>query len=442
MLASSDHRAIRFWLIRHAPILDTRSGFPDAQGKPDLSDTAILNRLVAALPTDAVWMASPWPRTRQTGETLSILSGKSTAALVLEERFTEQNFGLWAGMSHDQAAQNDPDLYQRFWNNPAQTTPPGGESFADQIKRVKDALHDLIEQHTAKPKIIHQKKRIPIQDGANTPDIQAPQPITDIIIITHAGTIRAALATALGCSEQSALHFHLDCLSLTRLDYWAVEGSSTGWTVNHVNHHPAGRSQSAHPTPKPMTTLVLGGIRSGKSAHAEELTLHATAKDQTPIYIATADPALSATDQEMGRRIEEHRRRRGNRWHLIEEPDHLSACIAALTDNQTVTNNQTTSRQAPILQAPVLIDSISLWLANRISKNAPIDAEIDQLCQVLTQVRRPVIVVADEVGLGGVPGHPTARAFADQAGGLNARLAALCDQVILVSAGLATFLKP
>ena len=434
MPASSHSRAVRFWLIRHAPLINRHDGFPDAQGDADLSGKAVLNLLATALPAEALWVTSPWPRARQTAEALWNLSGGSTTTIALEERFSEQNFGLWAGMSHAQAARSDPDLYQRFWEYPAKTAPPQGESFAAQIKRVKAALSDLIEHHTH-PSIPSldtdtRQKTHHIQGTIKITDTSPTDPATDIIIVAHAGTIRAALAIALACSEHSALHFHLECLSLTRLDYWAGEGpdSSTGWKVDRVNHHPALPSPSScrSVTPKPATTLVLGGIRSGKSAHAESVTLQATGKNQTPIYIATADPALSAADPQMRHRIEDHRQRRGNRWRLIEEPDHVPACIATLIDDQT---------------APILVDSISIWLANRITKNGEINAEINQLCQVLTQTRGPIILVADEVGLGGVAAHPTARAFADHAGGLNTRLAALCDQVILVTAGLVTTLK-
>ncbi len=441
MSESPDHRTVRFWLIRHAPVINIQSRFPDAQGDADLSDKATLGTLADALGGDALWVTSPWPRARQTAEALLSICGRSSAGIIPEHRFTEQNFGLWAGLSHHQAARKNPGLYREFWKDPAQTTPPEGESFATQIKRVKDGLRSLmmnrlsVSQSFVKTGRKNQKtphrKNHPPRDTIITPQT----PATNIVIITHAGTIRAALATALECSAQSALHFHLDCLSLTCLDCWiddpatlSTNGSPAGWKVDQVNHrYPSGLS-SPSTIARSGVTLVFGGIRSGKSAHAESLILQITGKDQTPIYIATADPALSATDQQMQKRIEHHRQRRGNRWRLIEEPDHLPECLKALAADQ---------ESSP----PILIDSITLWLANRITKNTMIESEIDQLCQALTQTRSPVILVSDEVGLGGVAAHRAARDFADQVGHLNARLADLCDRVILVTAGLATTLK-
>jgi adenosylcobinamide kinase/adenosylcobinamide-phosphate guanylyltransferase len=163
-------------------------------------------------------------------------------------------------------------------------------------------------------------------------------------------------------------------------------------------------------------TLVLGGARSGKSRYAERLI---AALPPPWAYIATAE----AGDAEMAARINDHRARRGPQWRNIEAPRDLAA---ALKSCQT---------------APVLVDCLTLWLSNLLLADADIDAEIVQLEDVLTAMRAPVVLVANEVGSGIVPDHPLGRRFRDLQGVLNQRIAARADRVVLVVAGLPLALK-
>jgi len=164
-------------------------------------------------------------------------------------------------------------------------------------------------------------------------------------------------------------------------------------------------------------TLVLGGARSGKSRHAEALV---TALPQPWLYVATGEPR----DNEMAARIAEHRARRVADWQTIEAPRDLAAALAV----------------APA-GAAVLIDCLTLWLTNVMLAGADVEGEIIQLEQALIGRKGPVILVANEVGLGIVPDNALARRFRDVAGRLNQRLAALADRVILLVAGIPVEVK-
>jgi adenosylcobinamide kinase / adenosylcobinamide-phosphate guanylyltransferase len=168
----------------------------------------------------------------------------------------------------------------------------------------------------------------------------------------------------------------------------------------------------------PAITLILGGARSGKSRHAETLV---TAAAATATYIATAE----AGDGEMAARIEEHRRRRGDFWRTVEEPVDLAAAIRA--------------NAAP--ERPVLVDCLTLWLSNLILAGRIVEHESEILCAALCEARGPVVLVANEVGMGLVPETPLGREFRDAAGRLNQRIAELADRVIFVAAGLPLVLK-
>lgn len=164
-------------------------------------------------------------------------------------------------------------------------------------------------------------------------------------------------------------------------------------------------------------TLVLGGARSGKSRHAEALL---TALPQPWFYIATGEPR----DNEMAARIAEHRARRGAQWQTIEAPRDLAAALAA----------------APA-GAAVLIDCLTLWLSNVMLAGADVEAETGRFEHALTGRTGPVVLVANEVGLGIVPENALARRFRDAAGRLNQRLAGVADRVVLLVAGIAVKVK-
>ena len=181
-----------------------------------------------------------------------------------------------------------------------------------------------------------------------------------------------------------------------------------------------------------MKTLILGGARSGKSRLAEDLAAQSGLK---VIYLATAE----AGDDEMARRIAHHRARRPADWGLAEERLNLASKLRGLAAPDTC----------------VLVDCLTLWLSNLLFAGAAarqaeageaIDcplfrAETQALLDALPALPGKIILVSNEVGWGIVPMHPVSRLFADEQGRLNQRIAAVCDEVTLVAAGLPISLK-
>jgi adenosylcobinamide kinase/adenosylcobinamide-phosphate guanylyltransferase len=168
----------------------------------------------------------------------------------------------------------------------------------------------------------------------------------------------------------------------------------------------------------PAATLVLGGARSGKSRYAERL-VEAAADSGT--YCATAE----AGDAEMAARIAAHRARRGAFWRTVEEPLALAAAIAAEARHER----------------PLLVDCLTLWLSNVMLAGRNVDDEVAALAAALRLAAGPVVLVANEVGMGLVPETPLGREFRDAAGRLNQKVAAVADRVVFVAAGLPLVLK-
>jgi alpha-ribazole phosphatase len=153
------------------------------------------------LPSNAASYASPAHRTIDTARALGLDP-------VPVPEFAEQEFGDWTGRRHDDLVASGDEHYARFWENPAQSRPPGGESFEDQVSRVRQGLLKL-----------------------------APGTAT---LVVHSGTIRAALCIALDIAPASALRFVIEPLSITRIDRLR-----RGWRVSFVNQNVLDTSGSA-----------------------------------------------------------------------------------------------------------------------------------------------------------------------------------------------------
>ncbi|OBF23760.1 bifunctional adenosylcobinamide kinase/adenosylcobinamide-phosphate guanylyltransferase [Mycobacterium sp. ACS4331] len=173
-----------------------------------------------------------------------------------------------------------------------------------------------------------------------------------------------------------------------------------------------------------MRTLVLGGIRSGKSRWAEQAIEAAAEADSAITYVATA-PVRE--DPEFAARIAGHRDRRPASWRTVE-----SAEVAEVL------------RQSP---APTLVDDVGNWLTTTMDRrdawqDGSVGADVEDLVDAVTQFAGPLVLVSPEVGLSVVPATPAGRLFADALGTLNQRLAAVCDRVVLVVAGQPLTVKP
>jgi adenosylcobinamide kinase/adenosylcobinamide-phosphate guanylyltransferase len=166
----------------------------------------------------------------------------------------------------------------------------------------------------------------------------------------------------------------------------------------------------------PRLTLVLGGARAGKSAHAERL---AGGAGWSVCYIATAE----AGDAEMAARIAAHRATRDASWQTIEAPIDLAAALGAAPERLA------------------LVDCLTVWLSNLMLGNHDVATAIDALLAAAAAREAPTVMVANEVGLGIVPDNALARAYRDAHGRLNQRVAAVADRVVFIAAGLPLVLK-
>ncbi|MDO4230823.1 MAG: bifunctional adenosylcobinamide kinase/adenosylcobinamide-phosphate guanylyltransferase [Lautropia sp.] len=189
-------------------------------------------------------------------------------------------------------------------------------------------------------------------------------------------------------------------------------------------------------TPVARRELILGGQRSGKSRRAEMLAeawlgvTNAVDESGRParcaIFVATA----TAHDDEMQARIRQHQADRAARlpgMQTLEEPTALATII----------------RQHSQPHRLLLVDCLTLWLANQY----PLDAGFTQssaatdLLHAIETAKGPLVFVSNEIGLGVVPMGREVRAYVDALGWLNQQVAARCDRVCLMAAGLPLMLK-
>ncbi len=188
-----------------------------------------------------------------------------------------------------------------------------------------------------------------------------------------------------------------------------------------------------------MAELILGGQRSGKSARAEALAVAwlAAAPQRQAVFIATAQP----WDEEMRQRISRHQSDRAERlpgMQTVEAPLALAEAVMQHSQAKTL----------------VVVDCLTLWLSNLLMppESGPLAAlrrppECDlSVCiggflSAIETAPGPVVVVSNEIGLGVIPMGAEVRAYVDALGRLNQQVAAVCQRVTLMAAGLPLSLK-
>ena len=182
--------------------------------------------------------------------------------------------------------------------------------------------------------------------------------------------------------------------------------------------------------------LVLGGIRSGKSAYAEKLTAELAATpggDRPVLYLATG----VAVDDEMSERIRQHRQRRPAEWQTVEAPLNPVGALQGL---------QLAAPAPPVL----LLDSLDGWVSNLLfeHENAPpteLEARVVGAVQRFSSFARELdadaVIVSSEVGHSLVATSSLGRQFQDLLGTVNQAIAADADAVTLVVAGIPVPIK-
>lgn len=171
---------------------------------------------------------------------------------------------------------------------------------------------------------------------------------------------------------------------------------------------------------KPVT-LVLGGVRSGKSRWAQELA----GKFERVVYVATAQ----ARDTEMHEKIRRHREDRPAHWQTLEEPLELARVLMDHGAKFDV----------------LLVDCLTVFVSNLMeaaqTDAAGMERRLNDFLEALRAVPATVVLVSNEVGWGVVPPYPAGRIYRDALGELNQRVAAIADNVVLMVAGLPLALK-
>jgi alpha-ribazole phosphatase len=212
-VSAADAKLVRtcWWWVRHAPVYVNEGHIYGQTDLPcDCSDARLFSRLAAILPRRAIWIVSHLIRTRQTAEAILAAGDFATPQAFLQERdFAEQHLGDWQGLDRESFLKDRKQDPGSFWYAPADERAPNGESFVDVVARVGSAISRMNEAYQG----------------------------SDIVAVAHGGTIRAALAIALGLPPRGGLAFMTDNCSVTRLDQY-LGSDGAGWRVVMVNHRP------------------------------------------------------------------------------------------------------------------------------------------------------------------------------------------------------------
>lgn len=199
-----------FWLIRHAIVDENARAMLYGVMDVPLCETSLLEQapmyraLASRLPRPATWKVTPLSRTRRTAEAI-FDAGYPRVEPTVEPELIEQSLGEWQGLPHAELPARLTLPKHAFWPLAGRERPPGGETLAEVIQRVGHALEKLAVAHLDE----------------------------DVVVVSHGGAIRAAVAHCLGIGPDNALHLSVQNLSLTR-----IERLPEGWRVVCVNELP------------------------------------------------------------------------------------------------------------------------------------------------------------------------------------------------------------
>jgi len=188
------------WMVRHGPTHEKSFvGWRDVPA--DLSDAELIARVDAYLPEDAEIIASDLQRASQTADALSSRRNR----LPDDPALREFDFGEWDGLHFSEVAARDPDLSRRFWEEPGDLAPPGGESWNKVATRV-NAVIDTLQSH---------------YQGQ------------DLIIVAHIGVIMTQIQRATDGDAYAAMGHQVDNLSTTDMRW-----TGQRWEIGKINHLP------------------------------------------------------------------------------------------------------------------------------------------------------------------------------------------------------------
>jgi alpha-ribazole phosphatase len=197
----------RFWLIRHAMVDENSRAMLYGVMDVPLCETTLATQgpiyeaLARRLPRPAVWKVTPLSRTQRTAKMI-FAAGYPAHPPEVEADFIEQSLGEWQGLPHAELPARLLYSPHPFWPLSGDEKPPGGESMHEVMQRTGAALERLATGHEDE----------------------------DVVIVSHGGTIRAAVAYALDIHPNNALHLSIFNLSLT-----CLERHPEGWRVTRVN---------------------------------------------------------------------------------------------------------------------------------------------------------------------------------------------------------------
>jgi alpha-ribazole phosphatase len=200
----------RFWLIRHALVDENARAILYGSMDVPLCETTLESQapmysaLARRLPRPAVWKVTPLSRTYRTAQAI-FAAGYPARDLGVEPDLIEQSLGEWQGLPHAELPAKLLHPQHPFWPLAGDEKPPGGESMVEVIVRAGAAFERIARDHSGE----------------------------DVVIVSHGGTIRAAVAYALDVHPDNALHLSIHNLSLT-----CLERHPEGWRVTRVNELP------------------------------------------------------------------------------------------------------------------------------------------------------------------------------------------------------------